>query len=56
MKEMFIQLIKPFMKNVRKTSSFLSLQLNTLSITTVLRNLIESEKEKESAKDHNWRK
>ena len=41
--ERLIQLIKPFMKNIRKTSSFLSLQLNKLNSTTLLRNLIESE-------------
>ena len=43
------------MKNVRKTSSFLSLQLNTLNSTTVLKNIIESEIKK-SAKDYNQSK
>ena len=44
------------MTNLRKTSSFLSLLLNTLNSTTLLRNLIEYENEKEPAKDNNWSK
>ena len=50
--DIFIYFIKPFIKNVRKKSSFLSLQFNTLNSTTMLKNLIESENGKEPAKDY----